>query len=442
MTTPILPRYVWAQLDAEMRRMLLARPMRSGGVQLSAQVQEIIDQVRERGDLCLRELTHRYDGVELHGIEVSVEEWDAAQAALDDELKAAIIGSRERITRFHQATAHEPRAVNTAPGLVCEKLPVAIERVGLYVPAGSAPLPSTALMLAIPAQLAQCPQVVLCTPPRKDGQADPAVLFAARLCGVRRVFKVGGAQAIAAMAYGTQSIPACDKIFGPGNGWVDEAKRLVNLDPEGCAIDLPAGPSEVLVIADEAANPDFVAADLLAQAEHGPDSQVLLVSDSAALLDTVELALQQQLADLPRASVATAALSHSRALLVDRLETALAASNAYAPEHLILQVRQPRDWLPQVRNAGSVFLGNLTPESLGDYGSGTNHVLPTGGAARYTGGVSVDSFQKQMTVQEASADALRSVGPQIERLALAEGLDAHARAVSHRLTWLKQESVT
>ncbi len=440
MKTPILPRFVWGNLDSKMQRMLLARPSRAGGAELSGRVQEIIDQVRASGDECLRELTKRYDGVSLESIEVSPAEWQTAGDALDANLKAAIVGSRERITRFHQATAHEPKAVQTAPGLICEKLPVAIERVGLYVPAGSAPLPSTALMLAVPAQLARCPQVVLCTPPTKDGRADPAVLYAAQLCGVRRAFKVGGAQAIAAMAYGTASIPSCYKIFGPGNGWVDEAKRLVSQDPEAAAIDLPAGPSEVVVIADAAAIPDFVAADLLAQAEHGPDSQVLLVSDSAELLDAVESALVEQLDDLPRAAVVLTALAHSRAVLVDELATALTLSNAYAPEHLILQISQPRQWLPQVRNAGSVFLGSLTPESLGDYGSGTNHVLPTGGAARYTGGVSVDSFQKQMTVQEASADALREVGPQIDRLARAEGLDAHARAVTKRLQWLERES--
>ncbi len=432
----IIPRYIWSDLDPDMRRMLLARPPRSGGAELSKQVAAIIEQVREQGDQCLGELTLRYDGVALSELEVSASEWAAAEGHLDSELKAAIAGSRERITRFHQTTAAQPVAVETAPGLICEKLPVPIQRVGLYVPAGSAPLPSTALMLAIPARLADCPEVILCTPPGKDGRADPAVLYAARLCGVRRAYTVGGAQAIAAMAYGTETIPACDKLFGPGNGWVDEAKRQVSLDPEGAAIDLPAGPSEVLVIADAQANPEFVAADLLAQAEHGPDSQVLLVSDSAELLDAVETALAEQLAQLPRAAVASTALQHSRAVLVETIDEALQLCNDYAPEHLILQLRQPRRWLPRVSNAGSVFLGDLTPESLGDYGSGTNHVLPTGGAARFTGGVCVDSFRKLITVQQADSQGLREIGAQIVRLADAEGLQAHAQAVSRRLSWL------
>ena len=440
-TSPIIPRYRWSELDSSLQSRLLERPQRSGGVELSASVQQIIDQVREQGDAALRELTLRYDRVEIEHPLVTEREWTSAAESLEQPLKDAIAASRQRIARFHQSTAHQPIAVETAPGLICEKLPVPITRVGLYVPAGSAPLPSTALMLAVPAQLADCPEVVLCTPPRADGSADPAVLYAARLCGVTRAYKVGGAQAIAAMAYGTESIPACEKLFGPGNGWVDEAKRLVNLDPRGPVIDLPAGPSEVLVIADAEANPDFVAADLLAQAEHGPDSQVLLVSDDPALLDAVERALTAQLPQLPRAEVASAALAHSRAVLVDSIEAGIELSNRYAPEHLILQLERPRQWLARVRNAGSVFLGALTPESLGDYGSGTNHVLPTGGAARYTGGVSVDSFRKQMTVQQADVQALREVGPQIIRLAQAEGLDAHALAVSRRLDWLSEAQV-
>jgi histidinol dehydrogenase len=292
-------------------------------------------------------------------------------------------------------------------------------------------------MLGVPAQLAGCETIVLCTPPRPDGRCDPAVLYAARRCGIERVHAVGGVQAIAAMAYGTGSIPKCDKVFGPGNAWVTEAKQQVALDPAGAAIDLPAGPSEVLVIADAQANPAFVAADLLSQAEHGADSQVMLVSDSPGLLDAVLAEIDRQLAALPRREVASRALAESRAILVDTLDEALSISNDYAPEHLILAVAEPRRALGQVRNAGSVFLGALTPESLGDYTSGTNHVLPTNGFARAWSGLSLASFQKTITVQEATADGLRAVGPDAIAIARAEGLVAHERAVSIRLAALE-----
>jgi histidinol dehydrogenase len=307
-----------------------------------------------------------------------------------------------------------------------------VPRVGLYVPAGSAPLPSTALMLCVPAALAGCRQVALCTPPRADGTADPAVLVAAKLAGVDRVFKLGGAQAIAALAFGTASVPAVDKIFGPGNSYVDEAKRQV-AQCGAAAIDMPAGPSEVLVIADAGADAAFVAADLLSQAEHGPDSQVLLLSDSAALIDRVEVELAAQLAALPRADIARRALSASRLVRVDSLDEAFAISNAYAPEHLILALRQPRDWLDKVEAAGSVFLGDWTPEALGDYCSGTNHVLPTNGAARAWSGVSVASFQNFVSVQAASREGILAIGGCAVTMARAEQLDAHANAVALRL---------
>lgn len=328
-------------------------------------------------------------------------------------------------------------AVETAPGVRVERVLRPIAKVGLYVPAGSAPLPSTALMLGVPAGLAGCREVVLCSPARADGRCDEAVLYAARVTGVHRVFKLGGAQAIAAMAYGTGSVPRCDKLFGPGNAWVTEAKLQVSGDPDGAAIDMPAGPSEVLVIADGKADPEFVAADLLSQAEHGPDSQVILLSPSDALLDRVAVEVERQCAALPRASIATQALAQSRLILVDSLAQAVAVSNRYAPEHLILQVTEPRALLDGIDSAGSIFLGAWTPESVGDYCSGSNHVLPTYGYARSYSGVSVASFQKQITVQELSADGLRAIGPCTATLAEAEQLEAHRRAVTLRLAALE-----
>jgi histidinol dehydrogenase len=326
----------------------------------------------------------------------------------------------------------QPYAVETAPGVVCERVVRPIRRVGLYVPAGSAPLPSTALMLGIPAALAGCEEVVMCTPPRQDGSADPAVLVAARLTGVSRVFKLGGAQAIAAMAFGTESMGACNKIFGPGNSYVTEAKQQVARSGV-VAIDMPAGPSEVLVIADAGANPAFVAADLLSQAEHGPDSQVLLISDDAGVLSAVEAQIELQLPALPRAAIARQALSSSRLIRVQSLEDAFQISNDYAPEHLILALREPRAWLDQVKAAGSVFLGDFTPEALGDYCSGTNHVLPTNGAAAAYSGVSVSSFQNFVSVQSASRAGIVGIGACAVTLARAEGLDAHANAVVLRM---------
>jgi histidinol dehydrogenase len=315
-----------------------------------------------------------------------------------------------------------------------------VARVGLYVPAGSAPLPSTALMLGVPARIAGCHEVVLCSPARADGRCDEAVLYAARLTGVHKVFKLGGAQAIAAMAYGTASVPKCDKLFGPGNAWVTEAKLQVSSDPDGAAIDMPAGPSEVLVIADARANPVFVAADLLSQAEHGPDSQVILLADSDELLDRVEREVQAQCAVLPRSAVAAQALSRSRLIRVASLAQAVEVSNRYAPEHLILQVAEPRALLDGIESAGSVFLGAWTPESVGDYCSGSNHVLPTYGYAKSYSGVSVASFQKQITVQQLSADGLRAIGPCTATLAAAEQLEAHRRAVTLRLAALDGET--
>ncbi|MBD8694837.1 histidinol dehydrogenase [Stenotrophomonas sp. CFBP 13718] len=425
-------RLMWSQLDELSRSDALQRPVQAVAAQTREAVAALIAQVRADGDDALRAITARFDRVQLDDIEVSPAEFDAAEQAVPAALRAAMEEAAARITRFHEAGMCQGYSVETAPGVHCERMIRPIGRVGLYVPAGSAPLPSTALMLGVPAALAGCPQVVLCTPPRADGSADPAVLVAARLTGVQRVFKLGGAQAIAAMAYGTASVPACDKLFGPGNSFVTEAKQQVAQDGR-VAIDMPAGPSEVLVIADAGANAAFVAADLLSQAEHGPDSQVLLLTDDEALLQAVEAEVERQVALLPRETIARQALSASRLIQVDRLQDAFDISNRYAPEHLILALREPRAWLGQVQAAGSVFLGDYTPEALGDYCSGTNHVLPTAGAARAWSGVSVASFQNTISVQSASAEGIAAIGGCARILASAEGLDAHERAVALRM---------
>jgi histidinol dehydrogenase len=340
------------------------------------------------------------------------------------------------VETFHAAQiAHDIR-VETAAGVHCAQIIRPIARVGLYAPAGSAPLPSTVWMLAVPARIAGCQDIVLATPPRRDGRADPAILVAARLCGVTRVVKIGGAQAIAALAYGTPSVPRCDKLFGPGNSWVTAAKLEVAADPDGAAIDMPAGPSEVLVIADESADPGFVAADLLAQAEHGADSQVLLLSPSVRLLDAVSRAVATQLADLPRHEIAAAALAHARLIRVADLAQAVEISERYAPEHLIVNTRAPRELLPSLSNAGSIFLGPWSPETVGDYCAGPNHVLPTLGFARSFGGVGIDSFVRRVNVQELDATGLTGIGPEAALLARTEQLEAHARAVDVRLAAL------
>lgn len=426
----------WTSLDETARAALLRRPVLRDATELRAAVQRIIEQVRADGDSTLRALTRRFDGCELDRIEVDETEFAAAEAGLDDSLRDAINAARQRIEAFHRAGMPAPYALETAPGVICERILRPIARVGLYVPAGSAPLPSTALMLGVPAHLAGCHEVVLCTPPRPDGRVDPAVLSAARRCGIRRVFKLGGVQAIAAMAYGSESVPRCDKLFGPGNAWVTEAKLQVAMDSDGAAIDLPAGPSEVLVIADAGADAEFVAADLLSQAEHGPDSQVLLLSDSDVILSAVVQEIARQAAELPRRDIVDAALAHARLIRCADIEQALEISNRYAPEHLILALREPRVWLDRVESAGSVFLGDYSPEALGDYCSGTNHVLPTYGAARAWSGVSVASFLKQITVQEVSAAGLAGIGPDAVVLARTEQLGAHERAVTRRLTRL------
>ena len=425
-------RIQWSSLDEAARTAALRRPVQEVATVTREAVGALLADVRLRGDAALREITARFDQVALEDFEVGEAEFALAETQVEPALKAAMADAAARITAFHRAGMAQPYAVETAPGVVCERMIRPIRRVGLYVPAGTAPLPSTALMLGIPAQLAQCSEVVMCTPPRSDGSADPAVLVAARLSGVSRVLKLGGAQAIAAMAFGTESIGKCDKLFGPGNSYVTEAKQQVARRGM-VAIDMPAGPSEVLVIADAGANAAFVAADLLSQAEHGPDSQVLLISDDATLLAKVEAEIETQLASLSRAATARQALSGSRLILVESLAQAFAISNDYAPEHLILALRDPRAWLDQVQAAGSVFLGDFTPEALGDYCSGTNHVLPTNGAAAAYSGVSVASFQNFVSVQSASRAGIDAIGACAVTLARAEGLDAHANAVVLRL---------
>ncbi|MCL6711333.1 histidinol dehydrogenase [Pseudoxanthomonas sp. z9] len=425
-------RLIWSRLDDEQRRAALRRPVQVVAQRTRDAVAAVLAEVRQLGDPALREFTSRFDGVALDDFEVGAAEFTAAEAAVAPALRQAMEEAVARIEAFHRAGMAQPYAVETAPGVLCERMIRPIARVGLYVPAGSAPLPSTALMLGVPARLAGCREVVLCTPPRADGSADPAVLVAARMTGVTRVFKLGGAQAIAAMAFGTASVPRCDKLFGPGNSYVTEAKQQV-AQAGVAAIDMPAGPSEVLVIADAGADPAFVAADLLSQAEHGPDSQVLLLSDAPSLIDRVAVELERQLAALPRAAIARQALSASRLIEVERLDDAFSVSNEYAPEHLILALRDPRAWLERVEAAGSVFLGDYTPEALGDYCSGTNHVLPTSGAARAYSGVSVASFQNFVSVQAASRAGIGRIGACALTLARAEGLDAHANAVALRL---------
>ncbi len=426
---------VWKNLSASARAAALQRPAQSAQPEIAATVEEIIAQVRREGDKGLRKLGKKFDGADLAPRQVSVAEFSAAEKSLSRAEKSALQTAYRNLKRFHVAQRSAPVRVETMPGVVCEKVIRPIGSVGLYVPGGSAPLFSTALMLGVPSQIAGNPVRVLCTPPgrNKTGAVSPWILYAAKLCGITEVFKVGGAQAIAAMAYGTETIPKCDKLFGPGNSFVTEAKLQVSRDAAGAAIDLPAGPSEVLVIADNRATPAFVAADLLSQAEHGPDSQVVLVTFTEKFAARVLAELETQVAVLPRGDTARLALKRSRIFIAANRSEAIGISNRYAPEHLILQVANPRELLAGVTTAGSVFLGDWTPESLGDYASGTNHVLPTYGWARACSGLGLSDFSRTMTVQTASIAGLKKLGPVVERLALAEGLAAHQRAVRVRL---------
>ncbi len=431
----------WKELDQDARRQILARPAVADRADLATRVAQIIRRVRSEGDAALIDFAREFDRVELKSLRVEPGAIDAALDQLSAGNRSALEQAAANIRRFHEAQLREPIEVRTSAGVICRRVTRPLDAVGLYVPAGSAPLPSTALMLAVPAMVAACPRPVIVTPPQADGRADQSVLACAALCGVSEVYLAGGAQAVAALAYGTETVPAVDKIFGPGNAWLTEAKLQVSLDADGAACDLPAGPSEVLVIADHNADPGFVAADLLSQAEHGADSQVLLVTPSRTLAEQVRTAIDDQLPRLPRAAVAKAALSASRIILVADLEQAFVLSNTYAPEHLILQISEPEAWMERVTAAGSVFLGPWTPESLGDYCSGTNHVLPTYGFARAWSGLGVEDFQRRITVQQASPEGLSGIGPVAITLARMEGLDAHAAAVELRLAALRNRSV-
>ena len=429
----IIPVLDWNRLADSERAAALRRPAHAVQAEVLTTTQAIIDRVRSAGDAAARQITRELDRIELDDLRVSSQEFRESLPALSAAARAALDRAIANVRRFHEAQVPLALILETMPGVSCERRVVPMAAVGLYVPAGSAPLPSTAIMLGVPAQIARCPVRVLCTPPRADGRADPATLYVAQACGIEHVFKLGGAQAIAAMAYGTESIPKIDKVFGPGNAWVTAAKLLVARDAAGAACDLPAGPSEVLVIADETARPDFVAADLLAQAEHSPDAQAMLVTTSSLLAHTVLEQVATQVRQLTRREILRHSLAGSRVIVVDSLASAFAVSNAYAPEHLILQVRDPRQWLDRVTCAGSVFLGPWSPEPMGDYCSGTNHVLPTGGYARAYSGLSVSDFFRHITVQELTPAGLRDLGPTARTLANLEGLDAHSNAVSIRL---------
>ncbi|HEY8401411.1 MAG TPA: histidinol dehydrogenase [Cytophagaceae bacterium] len=415
---------------AEAWKELLKRPVIDAS-HLEAKVQEILNTIEAEGDRAIKRFTKEFDKVELGHLTVSEEEFKQAEMQVSSELKKAIDVARINIEKFHLTQREEVKKTETTPGVVCWRKSVPIERVGLYIPGGTAPLFSTILMLGIPANIAGCEQIVLCTPPDKNGSIHPAILYTANLLGIRQVYKVGGVQAIGAMAYGTETIPQVYKIFGPGNQYVTTAKQLVTR--KGVAIDMPAGPSEVAVVADATANPSFVAADLLSQAEHGVDSQVLLVSDDKDFIHKLDIELQRQLDELPRKELAARALENSKAILVKDMETGMQMINEYAPEHLILQVKEPEKLAVKVKNAGSVFLGYYTPESAGDYASGTNHTLPTNGYARAYSGVSLDSFVKKITFQQISKEGLQQLGPVVELMAEAEALIAHKKAVSYRL---------
>ena len=414
---------------------LQQRPAASEAPQVAARVRAIFEQVRAGGDAALRQLAAELDKATVDDLLVSKAEFAAAAAQVPAALQAAIRQARANIEAFHTAQREPEIRLETMPGVACSRRSVPVQRVGLYVPGGSAPLFSTLLMLGVPARLAGCPEVVVCTPPQSDGFISPVILFVAQLLGIDKVVKAGGAQAVAALALGTATVPAVDKIFGPGNRYVTAAKQLAAAE-FGVAIDMPAGPSEVLVIADASANPAFVAADLLSQAEHGPDSQVVVLSDSQDMLERVQAEVISQLETLPRRVVAAQALENSRAILLPDAGAMLAFSNEYAPEHLILATDNAEALAGQVTNAGSVFMGHLTPEAVGDYASGTNHTLPTSGYARQYSGVSLDSFVKKITFQRLSPVGLQALGPMVETMAEAEGLAAHARAVTLRLASL------
>ena len=398
---------------------------------LRGTVCEVLERVKSEGDKAVIEYEERFDKVKLESLAVTEAEMKEAEQNVPIELKVAILLAQRNIYTFHKKQKFEGKKVETMEGVTCWQKAVGIEKVGLYIPGGTAPLFSTVLMLAVPARVAGCKEIVLCTPPNKEGKINPAILYAAQVSGVSKIFKAGGVQAIGAMAYGTESVPKVYKIFGPGNQYVMAAKQQVSL--HDVAIDMPAGPSEVEVIADETANPAFVAADLLSQAEHGVDSQVVLITTSEKLMEEVEYEVQHQLSRLPRWEIAEKALANSKLVLVKDMDEAIAMTNEYAPEHLIIETKDYMELAEKVVNAGSVFLGSLTPESAGDYASGTNHTLPTNGYAKAYSGVSLDSFIRKITFQEITREGIQNVGPAIEVMAANEQLDAHKNAVTIRL---------
>jgi len=426
----------WNQCSDEQQQRLLMRPAISASDAITQTVRTILDKVKAEGDDALRYYSATFDKTQVDALRVSQAEIDAASARLDDKVKQAMAIAVRNIETFHVAQQLPAVDIETQPGVRCQQVTRPVRSVGLYIPGGSAPLFSTVLMLATPARIAGCGRVVLCSPPPVADE----ILYAAQLCGVQEVFQVGGAQAIAALALGTESVPKVDKIFGPGNAWVTESKRQVSQRLDGAAIDMPAGPSEVLVIADAEATPDFVASDLLSQAEHGPDSQVILLTPSAELATAVAEAVERQLAQLPRAETARKALESSRLIVARDLAQCVEISNRYGPEHLIIQTRQARDWVESITSAGSVFLGDWSPESAGDYASGTNHVLPTYGYTATCSSLGLADFQKRMTVQELTPQGFLQLAPTIETLAAAEQLIAHKNAVTLRVAALKEKA--
>lgn len=412
---------------------ILKRPAKKTK-ELHEVVGKVLDDVRSNGDSALKKYELQFDKVALEELAVSEEEFTEAQACVSQELKDAIQIAHDNIYKFHAAQKFSPIRVETCRGIMCEQRAVPIEKVGLYIPGGTAPLFSTVLMLAVPAKIAGCSEIILCTPPDKDGKCNPAVLYSAKVSGVSKIYKVGGAQAIAAMAYGTESVPKVDKIFGPGNQYVVAAKQLVSL--EDVAIDMPAGPSEVEVIADAESNPVFVAADLLSQAEHGVDSQVVLVATDKNIIEAVNAELVKQLQQLPRKEIAEKALQNSKVIYVPTDDMVVSLSNAYAPEHLVISTKNCNSIAEKITHAGSVFLGAFSCESAGDYASGTNHTLPTKGYAKAYSGLCLDSFMRKITFQRLSSDGVKSIGKAVELMAEAEGLDAHKKAMTVRLNYV------
>lgn len=424
----------WQQCSEQEQTALLTRPAMTASDSISQSVADILDQVKQYGDEALKALSNKFDKVQINQIKLSNSEIKMAIDRVNPDLKQAMQLAVSNIKKFHQAQVKQTVTVETMPGIICQLVTRPINSVGLYIPGGSAPLLSTVLMLAIPANIAGCRKVILCSPPPIADE----ILYAAELCGVTEIYQLGGAQAIAAMAFGTESVPKVDKIFGPGNAYVTEAKRQVSQRLDGAAIDMPAGPSEVLVIADSSANPAFIAADLLSQAEHGPDSQVVLLTPDEKMAQAVSLEVDKQLAQLSRQAIAEKALQASRLIVTQDLEHCVAISNRYGPEHLIIQTQNADELVDQITSAGSIFLGDWSPESAGDYASGTNHVLPTYGYTATYSSLGLADFQKRMTVQKLTPEGLKAIGNAVELMAQAEQLTAHKQAVTLRLTVLNQ----